>query len=508
MNARAARSWRVPAALLLACSFLLAPLLYVGYFQPHSGFLPVYTLYAWEAAGHPLPDVAAYSPTGSLGGDGLLPYALAALLRLLGADGGTAVKAVFGAAVLLAAVGAYRLVRRRPAVDPPAALALALVWAGSPMVLASVYARGSLGGALALGLLPWLAGAIEKDGEPAGRTSRFAALSVPVLSALAHPGFTLLAGAALAAVSASQGRRLRSWPLAALGAFGLAGVVFGSGPSPSLQFSRPYQWLTQSVGYAAHSDPWGPGTPAPMALGFLPLGVFVASRLTAPLDGRARRAIAVTLAAVLILLLLSTDPARALWQSALAAVLDGPWQMVALASFLLVWAAAPALPALLCGRGAPAAGLAVLAVALAAPFLDAPLTTVTPAACPLAAFADGRILLVGAELEGPLRHGATPRLRLYWQATEPLSRDYTVFVHVVDDGDTKWGQRDSWPADGQRPTSSWRPGEIVTDEHPVYIDVQGPVDGYRLLVGLYDLETGERLYLSDGSTALELASHE
>ncbi|MGI6209649.1 MAG: hypothetical protein ACOYEW_15715, partial [Anaerolineae bacterium] len=55
-----------------------------------------------------------------------------------------------------------------------------------------------------------------------------------------------------------------------------------------------------------------------------------------------------------------------------------------------------------------------------------------------------------------------------------------------------------------RPTTSWRPGEIVVDEHPVYVDVAGPRDGLHLVVGLYDLETGERLPLADGNSALEL----
>lgn len=505
MIARAGRPWRIGAALLIVCAVLLAPLGYPGYFQPHSGYLPVYTLYTWEAAGYPATGLASFSPTGSLGGDGVLPYALAALFRLAGVDGAAAVKAVFALAILLAAVGFYRLVRRtRPASTATGALAFGVVWAASPMVLASVYARGSLGGALALGLLPWVAASLTIRGGSRGVLPWAATLWPALALGLAHPGFALLCAVVLVLVALLQRERVHPWPALALVVAGAAGLALSGGGEPSafLQFSQPYQWLSQSAGYAIHSDPWGPGVPAPLTLGLLPLGLFAAAWLLAPaIRETAKRVVA--LSAALVLLVLSTSLARPLWQSSAAALLVGPWQLVALASFLLLQQARSAAEWLR-GRGAPAAALLLLALILAVPFLDVPVTPIEPASRPLATFAEGRVLLVGAELHGPLRHGATPRLRLHWQATAPLERDYTVFVHVVDDAGAKWGQRDSWPVDGERPTSAWRPGELVVDEHPVYIDVEGPREGYRLVIGLYDLETGERLVLGDGSTALEL----
>jgi len=485
---------------------LLAPLLYSGYFQPHSGFLPVYTLYAWEASGYSPLSPAAHSPTGSIGGDGLLPYVLAEAVRLLGTDGGTAVKTVFALALLLAAGGTYRLVRRRcPQAQSLPGLALAIVWAASPMMLSAIYVRGSLGGALALGLLPWAAAALTAPASPRGVLPWAASLWPAFALGLVHPGFALVAGGALILVALLGRERVQAWTALVLLSAGAGGLLVSGqlAPASFVQFSRPYQWFTESVGYAVHNQPWGPGTPAPLTLGFLPLSLFVLSWLFSAGPGRTRLR-AGALVVVALLLLGSTEAARPLWQAAFSRALEGPWQLVALASFLLLGAPAPDMPTLLRGRGAPAAAVTLLALALAVPALGAPITRVEPAARPLATFADGEILLIGAELEGPLRHGATPRLRLYWQATEPLERDYTVFVHVVDGTDTKWGQRDSWPADGQRPTTSWRPGELVTDEHPVYIAVEGPRDGYRLWIGLYDLETGERLVLSDGSTALEL----
>jgi hypothetical protein len=85
-----------------------------------------------------------------------------------------------------------------------------------------------------------------------------------------------------------------------------------------------------------------------------------------------------------------------------------------------------------------------------------------------------------------------------------MDTDYTVFVHIVDTQGTIWGQRDAMPVDGERPTSSWGLGEIVKDQHELTIDVEGPREGYTIEIGVYVRETGERLPLSGGGTAVIL----
>jgi hypothetical protein len=95
-------------------------------------------------------------------------------------------------------------------------------------------------------------------------------------------------------------------------------------------------------------------------------------------------------------------------------------------------------------------------------------------------------------------------LTLYWQSLCPIETDYTVFVHLVDQEGTIWAQRDSMPVDGERPTSAWQLGEIIGDTHVMTIDVEGPREGYVVEVGLYDHNTGTRLPLSSGATAITL----
>ena len=84
-------------------------------------------------------------------------------------------------------------------------------------------------------------------------------------------------------------------------------------------------------------------------------------------------------------------------------------------------------------------------------------------------------------------------LALYWRAKAVVENDYTVFVHLVNQGDKLWGQGDSVPAGGMYPTSAWLPGQLVEDRHVIQADPAVPPGSYRVLVGLYDPATLERL---------------
>ncbi|MEJ2207806.1 MAG: hypothetical protein P8129_02070, partial [Anaerolineae bacterium] len=107
----------------------------------------------------------------------------------------------------------------------------------------------------------------------------------------------------------------------------------------------------------------------------------------------------------------------------------------------------------------------------------------------------GAIRLLGYDLAA-MSGGEGLVLTLYWQAVAPVERDYTVFVHLVDAGDQILAQGDGPPLAGGYPTSYWRPGELVVDPHAIEFD--GPMDGYRLLVGLYTLDDGQRLPVTTG----------
>lgn len=109
-----------------------------------------------------------------------------------------------------------------------------------------------------------------------------------------------------------------------------------------------------------------------------------------------------------------------------------------------------------------------------------------------------QVALIGYELDKvEVQAGETLPLTLYWEAMAPLSRDYTVFTQVLGPGNEKIGQKDNQPQGGDYPTSFWDVGEIVPDAYEIQLDPEAPAGEYRLVVGMYLLETGERLPVLD-----------
>jgi mannosyltransferase len=89
--------------------------------------------------------------------------------------------------------------------------------------------------------------------------------------------------------------------------------------------------------------------------------------------------------------------------------------------------------------------------------------------------------------------GQIVRLDLSWQASEPLAERYKVFIHLLDEGGQLVSQRDSEPLAGIRPTTSWPVGEPIADRYGLRLPADLPTGDYRLFLGLYQAETGERL---------------
>ena len=76
-------------------------------------------------------------------------------------------------------------------------------------------------------------------------------------------------------------------------------------------------------------------------------------------------------------------------------------------------------------------------------------------------------------------------------------RDYTIFVHVLDGQGQLRSQADSPPMAGKYPTSVWDAGEVIEDIHTLSLPTDLPAGEYRIAIGLYDPETGERAQVVD-----------
>jgi hypothetical protein len=94
------------------------------------------------------------------------------------------------------------------------------------------------------------------------------------------------------------------------------------------------------------------------------------------------------------------------------------------------------------------------------------------------------------------------QLTLYWQALAEIDEDYTVFTHLLGEDGKIWGQMDSQPVRGRRPTSTWQPGEVIIDHYHILPLPDVPPGEYRIEVGMYLLETMERLPLYEGGRRL------
>ena len=91
--------------------------------------------------------------------------------------------------------------------------------------------------------------------------------------------------------------------------------------------------------------------------------------------------------------------------------------------------------------------------------------------------------------------GGYVSLRLYWQAEEPISTDYKVFVHLISPDGSVVSQVDAMPQGYGRPTSDWRAGELVVDDYQIAVPSDAPLGTYCLEFGMYDLKTMERVLL-------------
>jgi hypothetical protein len=99
---------------------------------------------------------------------------------------------------------------------------------------------------------------------------------------------------------------------------------------------------------------------------------------------------------------------------------------------------------------------------------------------------------------------------LVWRSHALIKADYTVFVQLIGPDGKVWAQQDNYPQQNRFPTGRWLPEEAVVDRYTLSVPADAPPGDYRLLAGMYDWRTGERLTVAPGhataaDNALELA---
>jgi hypothetical protein len=545
---------------VLLAVFAVAPLEYPGAFQSHTGLLAVYNLINLDHQGdlgqNPwqffnwAPTVGrAYDLFRS---DGALPYLIAEILHLIGFGYLDSIKLVYALAWGASGLTMYALARKlvvsrvEPFFSDAGALLAATVYIYLPYHIATVYVRGAFAEAVAWAVFPVALLAAGSKQQQAGSKRDFAAgCLLFTVCYLIQPGIAILfALIALAIAVALHWRESTGSRRSAVGGR-LAAIISGLalGALLTVPTILRYGANISHDGFAANfvlpfqlfSPLWGFGTSTgnyldqfPLQLGVVPIGltiIAVALGWHTAGDGHGsvpgneerygeerygygerslRHVVAVFLGAAIVLTLLMFEIAAPLW-NALGVFVAYPWQLLAFVGLALALVAGAAVE-----FDARLARPAMLAVFVALPvvasygYLAPRFLDVNPTRPQIAIFNNNEIALWDYRIVGPLRHGATVRLHLTWQALRPVDYDYTVFVHAVHEDGKTYGQVDSKPREGTLPTLKWTPGQVLADTHTVQIDVEGPLEGYHLEVGLYNAATGNRALLGTGADYLIL----
>jgi hypothetical protein len=523
--------------------FAVAPLFYPGYIQTHSGYAPLWNVNDLRANWGQFdwtPHVATHFDP--LRGDGLLLYYLAAMLP---ASTITTVKLVMGAALALGSAGMFLWLRSW--LGFPGAVIAALVYVYLPHQIAAIYVRGAWGEVMFWGLLPWVILATAY----LVTTPKIILLPVAALFWLGM-GFTQLGltlwaliflislllvvhprQAWLPIISAVVGTSAAviTYLLLTDGIFEPARNLFND------HFLFPFQLLSAQWGFGPSLPGWGDTLSFQLglaAVGLSMLTLFLWQR-GENAAGRADRRLLFFCGAALILILLQFSITALAWSlpllagHPLSATLTYPWQLLGLAGLCLSVLAGAALWLDRQLAQWPLFAAIILVVILSVyPYLLPQFVQIDPAAArvPQADFGelsraelgDAQLVLlahdfsvfttdttVGLErgrfalplgVYGSPQPGDTLLLNVVWQPLQPFSDNLKVFVHLVDAHNNVIAQFDGYPQEGIHPTVEWIPGEIIADSYPIALPADTPPGPYKVLFGLYDEATFERLPVS------------
>jgi hypothetical protein len=104
--------------------------------------------------------------------------------------------------------------------------------------------------------------------------------------------------------------------------------------------------------------------------------------------------------------------------------------------------------------------------------------------------------------QGQAKPGDQVRLKLIWRARNAVGQSYKVFVHVMGADGTLLVQQDGVPGNWAWPTDTWAAGEVIADSYEIPIPPEAPPGNYRIQVGIYNPENGQRLPAYEGGSRL------
>ncbi len=116
-----------------------------------------------------------------------------------------------------------------------------------------------------------------------------------------------------------------------------------------------------------------------------------------------------------------------------------------------------------------------------------------------------QITLLGYTMDqNTIKAGEVLALTLFWRTDRGIGTRYKIFVHLLDPRGFVIAQRDAEPLAGLRPTNSWQAGESIRDAYGLFVPFGTPPLTYQIEIGLYDLDSGQRLKNSSADDRLLL----
>lgn len=478
--------------LVIAATFVWAPIVRPGLVQTRAGFLAAFNVVANNA-------LAQIGTTPDLWrSDGIAAFVPAQPLLLLGKSPAMAAQIVMVGSLLLGALAVYIWLQGQMG-DRAAGMA-GIVYLFLPVTLATVYVQGSMGEAVALALLPLALAGVATY----ARQRSLVAAAVTALAVLwlwrTQAGIALVTSIVLVLyalwVEARRGALLLVAGSVVAGALSLI-------PIWGIRAAAPSHFVSQL------GTLYGLLRATPLESEDVQIGVIAFVQVVAGtwsvwrsdlLRGSVVRRL-VTFGAVCALLLYL---AGMQWFAPVWRVLGVEWLLVAPWQLALVGApfVAAVAGSIMLGfpglRVAPYwAALTVLVVLGAQPWLQPQITYTTPPRAPIAMVGDNQIVILAAHLAPNDVTGET-HLDVTWQALKPLTADYNIFVQAMHGsgvGAEKIAQIDVPPL-AERPATVWRPGEIYSVTYTIFVPAGEPADAYWY--GWYDWSDGTRLPVDGG----------
>jgi len=494
-----------PLLAVLLAGFAVAPLEYPGAFQSHTGLLAYYNLIDLDQ--HPN---LGWAPILGQTFDvfrteGVLPYLLAEIFHRIGASYLDSIKLVYALAWMMSGLAMYAFAQKL--FSHAGALLAATVYVYLPFHIATIYVRGAFAESFAWALFPLILLTLLRHQTAYG-------LLLTALLFLTQPGIAILFSLFTICIA------IAFRPSSSVVRPVLTGLVLGTlFYLPTLlryganiardrfnpAFVHPFQLFSALWDYGISTDSYLDRFP--FQLGAVPVGLVIialvlATQSNAPTN--IRRIVLVFLGAVIVLALFTFEITAPLW-TLIGVFVTYPWQLLAIVGLALAIVAGSVIeldqrftqPAML-------AFFVALPVVASYGYLAPRFLDVNPMRPPIAIFNHNEIALWDYRIVGPLRHGATLRVYLTWQALRPVDYDYTIFLHAINEDGNTYGENDAKPLDGALPTLKWTPGQVITDTQTIQIDVEGPREGYRLEFGMYNAATGRRAFTETGADHLIL----